>query len=383
LAQYQRSEQESDAVVQFLSAFFTEAAPAKIPARERPAFNRIFEFVDSKFASAKYVLGLAIDFCALAQQISIVDPRLKKADLTISNEVIFQRYRRITEEGGKPLNTLTIEHKGQRFGIRPIDNLVGSLFQSLGRTTYPSSSPYATGQWAKYADQLLVPCFQLSTPSRRKLCEDLLDLGLQRITENRFYATRIARERLFEHLIQDYPRGARGENAGLVFQGIAYGFFRADSPHLSLVIDKVRTGSRRQHRFGDIDGYYGLHLELSIEVKDLVINASNVAQELSAFRHHVQTTGIKGILFAKDVDAEIAAALAESGIVSMRQDDILSVVQLWDWQKQEIALHGFMHYLAHIEENPEAVKRFLTFLHDIEPTHDLLVSLRSLEDSSE
>ncbi|HEY2841961.1 MAG TPA: hypothetical protein VGJ26_22570 [Pirellulales bacterium] len=353
-----------------MSEFFTEPASAKVSPGEREALHAVYAFVESKFGSAKYVLGLAVDFCLLAQQISSIDKRLAGGDPNLTKAELFQRYPRMTEDAGRPLNTLTLEFGGLRFGIRQIDNLVLSLFQSLGRTSYPSSAPYTTGQWAKYADDLLAPSFRLSTSARRRLCEDLIDLGLQRITENRFYATRIERERLFERLVKDYPRGARGENAGMVFQGIAYGFFRADSPHLSLVTDKVRTGSKRQKRFGDVDGYYGLHLELSIEVKDLAIDASNVEKELSAFCLESRNSGIKGIAFVRTCDEHASNYLQNSGVVTMTQASVLDVVQLWDWQKQDIAVHGLMHYLAHIEENPEAVKRFLTFVREIEPTHD-------------
>ncbi len=383
MAQYNRSEKEAKAVVEFLDSYFVTTVATKLSAKEATLAEGIYTYVDSMFDGAKYVLGLALDFCLIAEQLSDLDDELKKFDSTLTSERLFEKYERITVENDRTLNTLTLEFNGKRFGIRTVDNRVGTLMHSLGRTSYPSSSPYATGQWAKYTDSLFVPAFQLSTAGRLQLCNRLFDLALQRITENRFFATKIERARLFDSLVRDYPRGIKGENAGVIYQGIAYGFFRADSPHLSLVTDKVRTGSKRQKRFGDIDGYYGLHLELSIEVKDLALHLGNLDKEVSGFCHEVHATGSKGIVFANAIDADAYAKLKELGVVPFSEDDMLGIVQLWDWQKQDIALHGFMHYLAHIEANPDAVKRFLSFIREVEPTHDSLSSLRVLEDSAE
>lgn len=41
---------------------------------------------------------------------------------------------------------------------------------------------------------------------------------------------------------------------------------KADRPHLYLIVDKTRTGSAKQARIGDIDGYVGLDLEVTVEV---------------------------------------------------------------------------------------------------------------------
>jgi len=46
---------------------------------------------------------------------------------------------------------------------------------------------------------------------------------------------------------------------------MVFGFLRADNPHLQIEIDKVRTGSKRLQRVGDIDGWEGARLAISAE----------------------------------------------------------------------------------------------------------------------
>lgn len=180
---------------------------------------------------------------------------------------IFSRYQVSAGVGERKANTPTLSYKGKREGIRRIEESIVELFHSLNRSGYPSAYVYNTGQWQKYQD-LLLACFQLSESARLLLCERLIAFGLVNLPKNSFYARETVRIRLFEEVVKDYERGVQGENGGLVFQAIAYGYIAADRPHLSIIADKVRTGSARQKRFGDIDCYCGLDLGTSIEVKD-------------------------------------------------------------------------------------------------------------------
>jgi hypothetical protein len=54
---------------------------------------------------------------------------------------------------------------------------------------------------------------------------------------------------LFRLLLDGFDMTAqKGEPTGASLQGIAFGFLRADNPHLQIEIDKVRTGSKRLQR---------------------------------------------------------------------------------------------------------------------------------------
>lgn len=377
---YTRSASEKEAAQLFLARFFPSAfAPHKLTRTEQALVDGILRFVGDGFDGAKMLLGLAIDFSAIAEKLSRIhgDGSDFRPDLT--EDEIFSIYAR--KKSAKSKNTLSFLHHKTEVGIRAVENEVIDLFHGLGRTAYTSGAPHTTGQWHRYKTELMVPAFRLSSSGRYRLCNYLIDLGLARMSENRFYATRVQRPRLFEAIVREYDRTNRsGENSGAVFQGIAYGYFKADCPHLSLEVDKVRSGSRRQRRFGDIDGYHGLHLEISIEVKDMRI-ASDNASQIRRFLRDASDTRVQGIVFAKEIGEDILPDLAIAGVVPMTESSLLAAISLWDWQKQNIAVHGLLHFLSHIEQKPDGVRRLLEFMKEREPTHESVVFLDHIDDS--
>jgi hypothetical protein len=251
------------------------------------------------------------------------------------------------------------------------------LFHRLNRSGYPSAYVYSTGQWHKYRD-LLVLCFQLSENGRLSACNALISFGLDSISENPFFGRSEPRIRLFEDIVDNYSRVDSNENGGLVFQAIAYGYIAADRPHLSIIADKVRTGSSRQKRFGDVDCYMGLDLELSVEVKDLEIGSENVERELGGFATEVKSNRIRGLAFVKSIADGVKTKLFDDyGILSMTELDLLRIVESWDWPKQDLAVQGILHYLSHIEQNPEASVRLLRFIAERDEGHDSLCYLET------
>lgn len=210
----------------------------------------------------------------------------------------------------------------------------------------------------------------------------LLNYGLNNLPVNTFIGRAQARVRLFEEIVTRYPRRPPrgiGENAGLAFQAMAYGFITADRGHLEIIAASVRTGSARQLRIGDIDGYHGLDLELSVEVKDIRIDADNFGRELSQFANNVRRFGILGLALVFDIDATARQMLTEDGVVAITETEMVKVIRTWDWLKQDAAVHGMLHYLAHIEQNVHAVQRLLTFISEVDPFHDSLVYFQTEE----
>ncbi len=319
----------------------------------------------------RYILGLALDFVILAQRLAAADPEAKRFRPDLSYENLFQKYKLITERGESQANTLTLQCGDTQAGIRKTEESVVALFHSLDRTGYPSAYVYNTGQWQKYKD-LLVMSFQLSESARYELCQKLFNYGLNELKPNKFFKRSEERGRLFERIVADYPRAHQSENGGLTFQAIAYGFFRADRPHLNFVVDKVRTGSSRQRRFGDIDGYDGLDLDLSVEVKDLHIDTGNLDKQLGTFIGNVEGRGLTGIAFVRDIDAAAKVSLERANVMPLTQGEVLKALQIWDWSKQDSAVSGMLHYLAHVEQNPDAVNRLLEFISRCDPHHSSL-----------
>lgn len=348
---------------------------AKLGTDEQRIVERVEDYVATRFKGMKYILGLALDFTLLAQRLSTVDEEGKAARKGLSEEELFARYQLVTERGSRQANTLTLKYGGMQQGIRKIEESVAEFFHRLKRTDYPSAYVYNTGQWQKYKD-LLVDCFRLSEEGRLALSKRLIHFGLTNMAVADFYGRSVPRPTLLPEIISSYPRAAQGENGGLTLQALAYGFCEADRPHLSIVTDKVRRGSKRQKQIGDIDCYSGIDLELSVEVKDFEITPENIEAELGDFIQSVTSNRIKGLVFAASATDEARRALSDRGLHVITLGDLSSLTAVWDWPKQNAVVLGMLHFLSHIEQNPDAVERLLAFISERDPRHDSLTYYR-------
>ena len=255
--------------------------------------------------------------------------------------------------------------------MRGFEEKVVEWFRTLGRW-YPSAYVYNTGQWQK-SKELLVSSFQLSVAGRRLAVAQLLAAGLALFPASQLTGRATARPRVFLSLLAHYPRTAAGENGGLALQALAYGFFYTDRQHLELFVDKVRAGAKRQSRVGDVDGYYGLDLALTVEVKDLTLTTANWQGQLAVFCDKVrQTPDTAAIVVAAAFEPAVRDALSAAGVAALTVADLQQAVAVWDWPKQDRAVHAVLHYLAHIEQNPAAVSRLLAFVQQHDATHDSL-----------
>lgn len=353
--------------------FADETKTAILAPSDEPRIKEILKYVDLHIAEKKtYVLGLAVDFAVLAERLAEADPEALDARPTITELEIFARYKLVEKVGSKIANTLSLAFDGaKKKGIRRTEEELVTLFHGLGRSSYPSAYVYNTGQWQKYKD-LLVLTFGLSPAGRRLVVSELLKLALMRLPENAYYGRQTPRARLFGQVISGYPRSDDNENAGLTFQAIAFGFVSADRPHLQILASSVRVGSARQRRIGDIDGYRGLDLELSAEVKDIHITAGNYDKQLSGFVTAIEDVGILGLAILQAADDDVRERLRGANIEVITDGDLGYLESMWDWPKQNAALLGMMHYLAHIEQNPAAVQRLVDFVGERDPAHEVL-----------
>ena len=384
-ADYKLNE-EREAVHRFLYGYFGEEFVAgDLTPQEQETIDEIVAYTNAHVVAAasgrrrRYVLGLALDFLLLAQQVCSVDPGRKRFSPTLTEGDLRTRYRFVKERGGDAANTLTLERGAFSAGIRPLEEAVLALFHRLKRPEYPVAYVYNTGQWHKYID-LLVLCFRLSESGRYVACLRLITYGLANMEKNETYGRLSVRVRLFPKIVDEYVRGVPGEKGGLVFQAIAYGYFKADRPHLSLVTDKTRGSSRRQYRIADVDGYKGLDLEFSAEVKDLVVTSDNVNEAFGDFIDLVAGYDAAAIAFVKEGSDEARSFLEESGVEVITQQRLLEIVGTWDWPKQDAAVQGVLHFLAHVEQSPPAYQRLLQFVKRHNPTYDALVYLKPPEE---
>jgi hypothetical protein len=383
---YQRTPGEQEKIDEFIEAHFKRDPQSFILSpEEQNEVSEILDVVEALFGGKKYILGLAIDFLCVAESIGeAVDPEIsRRYEPDLSSESIFQRYDRMTKRYGRDLNTLTfLDDTETEHGIRAVENAIVTLYHDgLDRLNYPSSAPYATGQWSSY-EKLLTRCFRLSDAGRRVAVQNLLTIGLARLERTESFRGN-PRERLFPLVISDYPRNSiGGENAGAIFQGLVYGYVRADRPHLSTMVSKVRTGSSRQRRIGDIDCYKDLNVELSIEVKDRDLTLANWQGEIGTFRKNVMLGDILGIALVRSITDAARTAVEGDRMIVMTQEELLEEVRRWDWPKQDGALRDLLHYLAHIEQNPDSVRRLQRFIQRHDPEHDVLRDFTESEGSS-
>lgn len=343
-----------------------EHDPNEVSAGESEEIEAVLEEVSDRLHGNVGILGMALDFLVVAEELSQVDSWASGVDLNVQVEDILDRYDR------KDTNTLTILFEGEQYGIRPVQNEVRDLFiYDLRRTNFPSSPGHHTGNWPDY-DEFLERAFRLSRPGRFEACRRLFELGLRELDEKRYEQREPAFTTPFLDIVSDYERSHTDENGGLAFQAIAYGFVKAEWSHLSLRASKVRTGSSRQNRYGDIDGFLGPDLMVSVEVKDLDIDLTNVQAELGTMLGLAEDTTALPVAVCRSVSEEARARLEDRGVRVIDDADLIDELARWDYHKQNRAVQGTLHYLANIEENPDAVQRLLQFLGDVDPSNRAL-----------
>ncbi|MFT4905112.1 MAG: hypothetical protein ACI8UR_001680, partial [Natronomonas sp.] len=149
----------------------------------------------------------------------------------------------------------------------------------------------------------------------------------------------------------------------------------AEWQHLSLRTSNLRTGSSRQNRLGDIDGYIGPDLMVSLEAKDKPVTDSVVERELNGLRELAQNTGAIAIVMCSSIKGSARSTLVDEGVLVLADSDIENQLKLWDYHKQDNAVQGMIHYFKNVEENPDATTRILGFVNEVDPGNSAVDSL--------
>ncbi|MEZ3142898.1 hypothetical protein [Halobaculum sp. MBLA0143] len=346
---------------EFLSDHFPERVPVfdGTPAERDTVQSMVATVADSLHDNVGE-LGVALDFLIVAEELSQVDGWRSGFDPDITTDDIFDRY------DTKDTKTLTVLYDGNQYGIRSVQNEIRDLFiYDLRRTNFPSSPGHHTGNWRDYSD-LLEQAFRLSRSGRFEATVRLFEVGLEKLQEKRLESREPAFPTPFSAVVREYERSHPDENGGLAFQAIAYGYSKAEWSHLSFRASKVRTGSSRQNRYGDIDGFLGPDLMISVEVKDLLIDESNVDGELGTTIQLAEDTTTVPIAMCRELSDGARNHLRSRGVEPLDDGDLLSELRRWDYHKQNRAVQATLHYLANVEENPDAVQRFLQFIEEVD-----------------
>jgi len=216
--------------------------------------------------------------------------------------------------------------------------------------------------WPQHRSELEA-IFGMTPGERRKLAERLWDqiLGLPDFAPRAPTQTTV---RPFSKVLEDFPGTQPREPSGALLQGLAYAYYRADAPNVTLEVRGSRTGSRRIGAVADVDGWSGSTLVLSIEVKDEPITENDLG-EFNSFLGNLRGHGdATAIALAQGFTRQARADLDSKGLLVMDRPTMIANVALWDLRKQQVAMQALDYYLWRIEKDPALLARFRKFVED-------------------
>jgi hypothetical protein len=321
--------------------------------------DALFAEFAAGFAARKFSAGLLIAFMDLYVELAI--PGSGTPDF----ETVVARFPRQTSTGGgKRANTLILTRPdGRALSLRPFYTAIERCFRAEHkRFDYPSCAPHATQAWPDYIPWLNA----LATYSAADLAGlrgRVAEHVLTSLKSQAFDPASIQIEPpLLRLVLEGFDMAARkGEPTGAAYQGIVFGFLRADNPHLQVEIDKVRTGSKRLQRVGDIDGWEGARLAISAEVKQYELKIEDVP-DLEGFGNEVGRRGTLGLVVSLGFRMGVRELIAALGLKALDLDDMTRIVELWDPLKQRTAVASLVYYARHVEKNSSLAERIDAFL---------------------
>jgi hypothetical protein len=252
--------------------------------------DELFKSFESGFPARRFSAGLLIAFIDFYQALEVPGSNLKSLD------AILAKFPRQTEtsKGGRANTLIVARAEDSTLSLRPFYNAAERFFRAdHKRFDYPSCAPHATQAWADYREWLDALA-TFTVEQIETLRKQVIDYVLTTLKSQAFDPSSVKIDPpLFRMLLEDFEMTSqKGEPTGAAFQGIVFGFLRADNPHLQIEIDKVRTGSKRLQRVGDIDGWEGARLAISAEVKQFELGPEDVPD----LENFANATGQRGSL---------------------------------------------------------------------------------------
>ena len=279
----------------------------------------------------RFLLGVFISFVALAEE-------LCRQNGVESIDDVFTKFPPKTEVNSGKANSLTLGDP--ELSLRTYYNAAEKVIRhDLLRSDYPNCAPHATQSWSQYRGTF------------ERICA-LPPFGRAEL---------MVREiRPFEYIVQNFQK-APGEPGGVVLQALAYAYYRADSPNVTFRPYKVGSGSSRVGAAGDVDGWVGNQLALSIEVKDKHIGEDNL-NELDQFILQLRRwPNCTAVVLAESFDDEAIEYFRDRGILCFDRETMVQNISYWDVPKQKLAVRELYYYFSVIQQNTRLTKRFEEF----------------------
>lgn len=324
--------------------------------------DQIYDDCVAAFVNRKFAAGLLVAFIDFFRKLDTPSLNLRGFD-----EFLTHFSRQETTAAGGTANTLIVATGNNKtLSIRPSYNAIENFFRAEHkRFDFPSCAPHATAAWPDYRHWLNALC-TFSDDELVALRTKVCDFVLVSLPSHAFDQSSVPVEPpLFQEILSSFDITKKtGEKSGSAFQGIVFGFIRADNPHLQIEISKVRTGSKRLQRVGDVDAWEGNRLAISAEVKQYHLRANDI-DGLSAFANETQRRSAIGIIFAIAFDKEVREAMATQGVQTVDLTEMQRIVDLWDSMKQRIAVASLIYYVTQVEKNDPLSKRLLAFIQSV------------------
>jgi hypothetical protein len=324
--------------------------------------DEIYQDFEAGFAGRKFSAGLLIAFIDFYIKLGV-------PDLGASNlgDVLKFFPRQQTTAAGTRANTLIVKlADGKTLSLRPFYNNIERFFRAdQKRFDYPSCAPHATQAWVDY-----VPWLDALAPLGRdellSLRERVVNYVLATLQSQEFDPASITVEPpMFRLLLESFDmKAGKDEPSGAAFQGLVFGFLRADNPHLQIEIAKVRTGSKRLQRVADIDGWEGDRLAISAEIKQLKLKLEHIP-DLEGFANEIGRRAALGMVVALEFEDGVRGTLEGMGLKALTTADLLKIVELWDPLKQRTAVASFVYYARRVEKNSSLASRIERFVKEM------------------
>lgn len=325
----------------------------------------------------KYAPGLLIAFIDFLRELGASGGRF--ANL----EAFYAAHPRVvTGRGGSGVNTLTVLRDnsrstgpGAQLSIRRAYDEIQAWFHAQNRYDYPSSAPHSTQGWTDYTHWLgALLTFDETTLDSLK--QDAKAYVLRKLPKHAVDSALVRRAPpAFLLFLRNFDLTKHaGELTGAAYQGAVFGYLRADAAHLQVDVAKVRTGSKRVGRIGDIDARDGELLVLSAEVKQYVLSLAAVPS-FRQFASQVNDQGALGLVVALEFEEGAREGLRALRLEPVSLADLIERVRLWDALKQAIAVQALLYYVHYIEKNSALYKRLRAFLDNLRTSEVVVASV--------
>lgn len=330
--------------------------------------DEILSELEGGFIRRKFAAGVLIAMIDFLESLDVYQDESIKDFRSFIDK--YPRQQFYGKDNKKRANTLIIDvGGGKTASLRSFYDEAEHLLRATHkRFDYPSCAPHATQAWHDYVHWLDSLC-GYSGSQASNLRSRVVDFVLKELPDQAFDPNSIVRAPpLFELFLEQFSFDThKGELTGAAYQGTVFGFVRADNPHLQVEIDKVRTGSKRLQRVGDIDAWDGSRLAVTAEVKQYALGSKSIDQ-LASFAHETSRRASIGIVAALEIDDEARDMVEGLGLYPLSKEDMLNIVRLWDPMKQRTAVASLLYYIKHVEKSSSLGERVDQFFQTLEAT---------------